>query len=206
MRQSLVVLFTVSFSVAFGGCVVVPGQTAGNTWGGAYSARNKPKEEKKEEKKSDAKAPPMNVEPGPYDRPAYVTRVEKGRLWIFKAHSKDLADYLKKGEPGKSVTVLGAGPDGMTVRAPDIETVKGYQHSKPGFETFYKDERVWAFKQGSLFASEMRYFGEPAKNVTLVGRGPNGTSLRTSDTETGEAWIAAPYFSPPPQPTPAPQS
>ena len=33
---------------------------------------------------------------------------------------------------------------------------------------------------------------EPAKIVTLVGRGPGGSSLRTSDSETGEAWIAAP--------------
>ena len=57
---------------------------------------------------------------------------------------------------------------------------------------------MWAFKQGSLYAGEMRYFGEPGKNVTLVGRGPGGTSLRTSDAETGEAWIAASYFSEPP--------
>jgi hypothetical protein len=190
-------------AVALSGCIVMPGSTAGNTWGGAYSARNqKPEEPKKEEKKSDAKAPPMNTPAGPYDRPAYITRLEDGRLWIFKSHSKELGDYLKKGEPAKQVTVLGQGPNGMTLRAPDMETIKGWLYSKPGFETFFKDDRWWVFKQGSLFASEMRYFGEPTKNVTLVARGPHGTSLRSQDFETGEAWIAASYFSEPPAPQP----
>ena len=199
MIRPVSTVFAVLCLPVLAGCAVMPGSTAGNTWGGAYSARGKPKPEpKKEEKKSDVKAPPMNVEPGPHDRPAYVTRIVDGRLWIFKAHSKDLGDFLKKGDPAKQVTVLGVGPGGMTVRAPDMETIKGWQQSKPGFETFFKDGRVWAFKQGSLYASEMRYFGEPAKNVTMVGRGPGGASLRTSDSETGEAWIAAAYFSEPP--------
>jgi hypothetical protein len=200
MQRRLVLLSAIPCLLGLSGCIVMPGRTAGQTWGGSYSSRGQPPAEaKKEEKKNEAKAPPMDVTPGPYDRPAYVTRLEKGRLWVFKSHSKPLGDYLKKGEPDKSVTVLGAGPEGMTMRAPDIETLRGWQHSKVGFETFYKDERLWVFREGSLFASEMRYFGEPAKIVTLVGRGPGGSSLRTSDSETGEAWIAAPYISPPPQ-------
>jgi hypothetical protein len=145
-----------------------------------------------------AAAPSPNEWTGPYDRPAYVTRVVDGRLWIFKRWSKDLADFAKKGEPAKQVTLVGQGPEGMTVRCPDVETFKGWQHSKSGFETFFKEGRWWVFQEGSLFASEMRYFGEPAKNVTLVGRGPYGTSLRSSDPDTAQAWIAAPYIATPP--------
>lgn len=145
-----------------------------------------------------AAAPSPNEWTGPYDRPAYVTREVDGRLWIFKRWSKDLSDFAKKGEPAKQVTLVGQGPGGMTVRCPDVETFKGWQLSKPGFETFFKDGRWWVFREGSLFASEMRYFGEPAKTVTLVGRGPYGTSLRSSDAETAQAWIEAAYYAPPP--------
>lgn len=145
-----------------------------------------------------AAAPSPHEWTGPHDRPGYVTKVADGRLWIFKRWSKDLADYAKKGEPAKQVTFVGQGPDGMTVRTPDAETFKGWQHSKQGFETFFKEGRWWVFREGSLFASEMRYFGEPAKSVTLVGRGPYGTSLRSSDPETAQAWIAAAYIAGPP--------
>ncbi|MFM8980599.1 MAG: hypothetical protein ACKOSS_09085 [Planctomycetia bacterium] len=172
-------------------CLLVPALLAGCRAGGAPKAATP-------EAPVQAAAPSPNEWQGPHDRPAYVTREVDGRLWIFKRWSKDLADFAKKGEPAKQVTLVGQGPGGMTVRCPDVETFKGWQHSKPGFETFFKEGRWWVFREGSLFASEMRYFGEPAKTVTLVGRGPYGTSLRSSDAETAQAWLQAGYCAPPP--------
>jgi hypothetical protein len=115
------------------GCIVLPGRTAGETWGGAYSARfappeEKKKEEKKEEKKEGKKEEPPAPPPpaGPHDRPGYLTRVVKERLWVFRKGSKDLAEFLKKGESAKSVTLVGRGPDGMSLRAPDAATAEAY--------------------------------------------------------------------------------
>ena len=48
-----------------------------------------------------------------------ATRVVDGRIWVFVADSKDWQEFLTTGEPAKSVTRIGAGPHGMTVKAPE---------------------------------------------------------------------------------------
>jgi hypothetical protein len=61
-----------------------------------------------------------------YDKPGFVTQVQDGRLWVFKDGSKDLADMQKNGLPEKAVMRIAAGPDGMTVKAPDDATIQAY--------------------------------------------------------------------------------
>ncbi len=61
-----------------------------------------------------------------YDKPGFVTDVNDGRLWVFRAGSKELAAYKKSGEPTLMVTRIGAGPNGMTIRATDIKTIDDY--------------------------------------------------------------------------------
>lgn len=61
-----------------------------------------------------------------YDKPGYSTKVENGRLWVFTADSPAIADFEKNGEPEKSFSAIGAGPDGMTVRAASVEVLDGY--------------------------------------------------------------------------------
>ena len=51
---------------------------------------------------------------------------EGGRLWVFRTGSKALDQFLSAGEPAKSVTRIGVGPEGQTVRAPDVETIEAY--------------------------------------------------------------------------------
>jgi len=63
---------------------------------------------------------------GKYDTAGYLTEVKDGRLWVFKADSKELAEYRKSGELAKQYTAVGEGPEGMTVKAGDPETLKGY--------------------------------------------------------------------------------
>ncbi|MDJ0520676.1 MAG: hypothetical protein QNJ90_01235 [Planctomycetota bacterium] len=64
--------------------------------------------------------------PQGYDKPGFKTFVVEGRLWVFREGSKGLAEYEKHGEPAKSVTSIGTGPNGMTVRSDDMEVIKAY--------------------------------------------------------------------------------
>jgi uncharacterized protein (TIGR03000 family) len=68
--------------------------------------------------------PPKGV--GPYSKPGFVTFVKDGRLWVFRMGSKELQDYKKDGEPAKQVTRVGDGPEGMTLKGPDAETLDAY--------------------------------------------------------------------------------
>jgi len=65
-----------------------------------------------------------------YDKPGFVTEVKENRLWVFKADSKDLAEFRKHGELMKVVTRIGEGPDGMTLKAGDAKTLDEYAAAK----------------------------------------------------------------------------
>jgi hypothetical protein len=60
----------------------------------------------------------------------FATFVDDGRLWVFRADSKDLADFKEHGEPVKQATRIGVGPNGMTVKSIDIETIDAYVAAK----------------------------------------------------------------------------
>ena len=62
----------------------------------------------------------------PHARSGFVTEVKDGRLWVFREGSKDLEEFKKHGEPAKSVTRIGAGPGGMTIRSGDEKTIEEY--------------------------------------------------------------------------------
>lgn len=62
----------------------------------------------------------------PHDKPGFETFEVDGRLWVFKADSKDLEEFRKHGEPVKVYTEIGVGPNGMTVKSADEATVKAY--------------------------------------------------------------------------------
>ncbi|MBG0844681.1 hypothetical protein ACMHYQ_14325 [Ectopseudomonas guguanensis] len=61
-----------------------------------------------------------------YDRPGFVTEIEDGRLWVFRENSQELKDFKATGEPAKQFTDIGSGPDGMTVKSADEQTLKDY--------------------------------------------------------------------------------
>ena len=56
----------------------------------------------------------------------FETMIEDGRIWVFLPGSEALEQYRSVGEPAKSVTLVGAGPLGMTVRAVDREVANAY--------------------------------------------------------------------------------
>ncbi len=62
-----------------------------------------------------------------YDKPGFVTILDKhGRLWVFRADSKELTEFREKGEPVKVVIRPRSGPDGLTLKSTDLETIEAY--------------------------------------------------------------------------------
>lgn len=65
-----------------------------------------------------------------YDKPGFWTKAHDGRLWVFRAGSKDLAAFQKSGEPARQVTRIGAGPNGMTLKSSDAAVIDAYVAAK----------------------------------------------------------------------------
>jgi len=61
-----------------------------------------------------------------YQRAGFVVKMEDGRLWVFRAGSKELAEFEQKGEPVRQVIRPLAGPGGITLKAVDSETLDEY--------------------------------------------------------------------------------
>jgi hypothetical protein len=128
---------------------------------------------------------------GPFHKPGYLTEVVDGRLWVFAADSEDYAEFKRVGEPAKHVTRIGDGPRGMTIKAPDTETIIEYLAAKPGYLTEMADGVLWVLAEGSAALVEYQTSGEPAKNATLIGVGPLGASIRSDDKTTIVSYLGA---------------
>ncbi|MEZ5977300.1 MAG: hypothetical protein R3F34_03680 [Planctomycetota bacterium] len=106
-------------------------------------------------------------------------------LWVFREDSDELREYAANGELGKNVTLIGAGPLGVTLRGGDRETLLEYAGTKPGYVVSLghigSREFLWVFEEGSAALDEFRAKGEPAQSVTFVGGGPQGLTLRGAD-------------------------
>ena len=130
-----------------------------------------------------------------YGRPGFDVFERDGRLWVFASDSKDLESFLAHGEPAKSVTLVGAGPEGRTLIGPSREVLDSYRASirygAPGFAAFLDDGRLWVLREGSDDLKDFLSVGEPAKSVTLIGVGPDGQTVRAPDRATADAWLAA---------------
>ncbi len=124
-----------------------------------------------------------------YNKPGFVAIEDDGYLWVFDINSPELSKVLSGGELAKHTSLLGVGPGGMTVKAPDSETIIRYIAAKPGFHTFVRDDRLWVF---TLWSSELEEFlksGELAKHTTLLGAGPMEMTIRAPDMDTIDAYL-----------------
>ena len=138
-----------------------------------------------------------------YGGDGFAVFLEDGRLWVLKEGSKGLQQFLSVGEPAKSVTLIGQGPNRMTLRSTDRETanafkeriakmrIKSTAHARPGFEVYEQDGRLWVFRTGSKYLQQYLEVGEPAKSTTRIGAGPGRMSIRAPDKETIDAYLAA---------------
>lgn len=55
------------------------------------------------------------------------------------------------------------------------------QYDKPGFFTKVEDGRLWVFYSGSEQLREFKAHGEPAKQYTEIGAGPEGMTVKSGD-------------------------
>ncbi|MNF25300.1 DNA-binding transcriptional repressor ArsR [compost metagenome] len=58
------------------------------------------------------------------------------------------------------------------------------QFDKPGFVTEVEDGRLWVFREGSQELKDLKEHGEPAKQFTDVGTGPEGMTVKAADEKT----------------------
>lgn len=67
----------------------------------------------------------------------------------------------------------------------------GTSYSKPGFYTEVKDGRLWVFEEGSKALAEFKKSGEPAKQYTKIGAGPDGMTIKSDDAKVIDKYLAA---------------
>jgi hypothetical protein len=127
----------------------------------------------------------------PFSKRGFAAIVDDDRLWVFRTGTKELADFLRIGEPAKHVIQPAAGPAGMTIKSSDSETVAEYLTAKPGFVTKVEDGRLWVFVEGSDALAEFEASGEPAKHVIRPAAGPRGMTIKAADTQIIDAYLAA---------------
>jgi hypothetical protein len=126
-----------------------------------------------------------------YAKPGFYGEIVEGRLWVFENGSEGLEEYKAHGEPAKNATKIGVGPLGMTVKSVDLATIEKYLVSIPGYYTEVVDGRIWVFEAGSEDLAEYKKVGEPAKNVTKIGVGPLGMTVKGGDLDTVNAYLDA---------------
>ena len=65
-----------------------------------------------------------------YKKAGFETKIDDGRLWVFKSGSKEWEAFSKHGEPAKQVTRIAAGPGGMTIKSSDSKVIDAYLAAK----------------------------------------------------------------------------
>jgi hypothetical protein len=124
-------------------------------------------------------------------KPGFFTKIEDGRLWVAVAGSEEAEKIAAGTELAKRVIRPAAGPLGMTVNAPDNDMLDQYLMGKPGFVIRIVDGRLWVFAEGAPEVADIDAGSEPAKHVIRPGAGPGGMTLKSPDTETILAYVAA---------------
>ncbi len=113
-------------------------------------------------------------------RPGFATQVVDRRIWVFRAGSAALAQFVETGDPSQRYTLVNAGPLGMTVMSADRATLDEYLAWRPGFAVRLHDGRRWIFEEGSADLAAFDAGEEPSKTVT---RPRPGMTLRAVDAD-----------------------
>lgn len=126
-----------------------------------------------------------------WSKPEFETAVIQDRLWVFRTNSEEWEQFITKGASDKHVTKIGVGTEGLTVKAPDHETIVDYMTKADGFQTFVDDGRLWVFIDRTPALADFLKTGEPAKCVTRVGDGPLGMTVKSDQASTIDMYLAA---------------
>ncbi len=124
-----------------------------------------------------------------FTRPGYVTELRDERLWVFMEDSAEYEQFLRVGEPAKTVTRIRTGPGGISLRSSDRETLIGYENSTLWHHARVIDGRLWIFDNEKEDFRELTKHGAPSERVTFVGRGPERMTLCAIERETLHDWM-----------------
>lgn len=119
----------------------------------------------------------------------FATELMDGRLWVLREGTPEHEAFVESGPPPHSVTQIGAGPLGTSIRSVDRETIITYLAARPGFHTELLDGRIWVLREGTPEHEAFVEGGPPPHSVTRVGAGPLRTSLRAVDAATIDAYL-----------------
>lgn len=64
-------------------------------------------------------------------------------------------------------------------------------YDKPGFVTRIEDGRLWIFTEGSKELEQFEQHGEPSVNVSRIGEGPEGMTLKAPTNDVIDAYMTA---------------
>jgi len=109
-------------------------------------------------------------------RSGFITKVEDGnRLWVLKPGEK---------ATDKHITLVGAGPRNMTIKALSKETALSYLLARDGFDVTVdaEENRIWVLRPGQKISD---------KHITLVAAGPRNMTVKAADKVTALEYIAA---------------
>jgi uncharacterized protein (TIGR03000 family) len=125
------------------------------------------------------------------EKAGFRTFVEDGRLWVFHEDAAELSAWLKDGTLARHVIRPGVGPEGMSIKAPDGETVVDYLLGVDGFVTVLEPDasRLWVFRKGSKELEDFRKEGPPARYVSRLREEPMGMTIKAPDFETMDAYL-----------------
>lgn len=64
------------------------------------------------------------------------------------------------------------------------------KYEKAGFVVEQEDGRLWIFKEGSEHLAQFEKTGEPAKQYTAIGAGPEGQTVKAADKAVLDEYLA----------------
>ena len=125
-----------------------------------------------------------------YERSGFHTSMHSGVLWVIPTDSSEYEQFKSSGYPARSVTRVGAGPGGVSIRAFDADHITAYLASKPGFHTSMNSGVLWVIPTDSSEYEQFQSSGYPARSVTRIGAGPGGVSIRAFDADHIDLYLA----------------
>lgn len=80
---------------------------------------------------------------------------------------------------------------GLAITLAGCATTTTPSVAKAGFYTEVRDGRLWVFRDGSKELEEFKRHGEPAHQVTRIGGGPSGMTIKSSSATVIDEYLAA---------------
>jgi hypothetical protein len=116
-------------------------------------------------------------------RAGFVAYRLDGRVWLFREGSAEEASFRADGPPAAHVTWPGAGPGGVTLKAPEEALLLEWSATRPGFAARLRDGAIWILREGSPELAALDAGEPPAAPARWEGAGPDGVDLLSSGLE-----------------------